>query len=714
LRALEGITVCDRILNVLLLQVVPGYEKEVALRFAKECDAYIGLGRYDVVLLKEEAGSCFLDEKKSFLRTLRRRIPSSSLDWMTICAIRYNGSKKDNKETQKKNVIGICCIKLAPYPKIGPLEVEEQVVKRIHEEAENVVVYAGLGYNEIICTIESDSLEGLAKEVQKIRCSLIDKKSQTKNSILDITTIPCIKISCLNTKGSVRGNSAATTILALRASPPSRVFDVVGDLLSGKVRNVFGFHDGIISSSLPTRLLLSNLLEIRKKTRQLGLYSTYTLVELDEALSTPSNDSKVNKQSSLMWQLDYSRDETLEKMVAEDEEVPEDMVYYFNVFRSLRNDPFTSDLFRNLNPFIKTQIEQLKQAKLSENTGDYRQKLKDYSLVLDSLKLALHQRLMGLEVGNLLGIKSANFDSMGGVDRVIFALESIPLRLLQQFGSEWDGFCVFEHRESIHTCVPSGILMAPRKILFKPDELCSAFHEAGHVAFIKLLEADGKISNKLMSFCEDRSKVKDPLGKTINEDEKKTNRVLFEEFFRLSSDVFSDMFAYTFGFRRDWEQYSKGLWKRLVEFDLVNYKYIARSYLVYAMSEPELGLSTNTLFDKFLSEFERTMDMYRVKITNQTKMDAKRMVDVLKDTALSFASAINARFSKVKSESDSLDDIRNSLTIGIPVAGVDPSRIICAIAGTNLKPTTTFAAILSLYAEGPKKLATSVQKAQSI
>ena len=650
---------------------------------------YIGFGRHDVVILSEEDGASFFDERNSFLGRLRREFPRQIMDWLTICGVKYQCAKGEEVKLRGSNVIGICCIKLSESQETSAAEFEEEVVARIDNCLENALIYAGLGYNEIICIVESESVEDLASKLDTIRKASV---KGGKSLILDITTIPCINIECRDR--GVEGNVSATVLLGLATgSCSAELARLVRSSFSEEEKSVFGFHDVLLRVDSPTHDLLKSMFRLREGGKDLGVYSTYTLLSF--------GSSPTNMQPQSVWESGPINDELAELMAKGN--VPEDLTYYYNTVVLLKNDPFTAMLFRDLNPLFRAQLNMFNEsAKLfnKRNTAShekYQRTMRTYFAVLSYMRLAFEQRLAGFEIGDLLGLKRASYEAIGGIQRLIYAVEAAPLSLLSRFELTWYGFCVYGHHSGACTVLPSIIIM-PRKDTMKPDRFCSVFHETGHVAYFQLVTEDIGFRAEIAKLYEKKRNIMKKSKPELSES------ALNDFFYELFSDIFADCFSFLCGFRSDWASYMHTLWSHLIESHLIRGAYVARTLLVFVTAGPGRRLPKSKLRKVFFRQLQTLLRRHNIPLDKSLVSYSCDLADQFLDISKFMCTTIRKRYGRLdeKQVKEEVGFVKRALRAGYLVVDVDPASIICSFAGLPPSPVARLAALLSLHSIGKK------------
>ena len=685
---LDHSEVTGDVLSILLLQIAPSKEEEAAKALGKTALVYKGLGKYDLIAVTEEDGFQFSDEKKAFLNTIRGNLPPGTLDWMTICGFRITLPKQQAKKIKGENVLGVCCIKLALDGSTSALELEQKLIARLLKTVENTHVFSGLGYNEIICMVERKTIDELTSAINKIK----EISMEDGNSLfLDINTIPAVKFDCLQRPNAIEGDITATVMVNLKTGAPTKIAPLLEKYLGSPGELLFGFHDIIVNVSTKTDPFLKNLVKLRAELAQLGLYSTCTLVR--------HLDTELVVQPKVPWE---SKDEYIKKI---DEDMPPDLIYYHDLYRVLRNDPFTHSLILNLNHVLDVLWNDYQQAMddlTAGNIDEYKESMDTYYAILSVINSFLRQRLSGVHVGNLLGAKGVSFETIGGVQRLIYALESVPDFLITTRGLKWDGFAIYGHYHSYRSWFSHEILAMPTKYLLKPEYIWGMNHETGHLIFLKLIETDTTFESSIDALYQ---RQKQSIKELLEGEEKDIpDDKILDFFIHHFSDVFADFLDFSYGFKGEWELYKKTLWSFLRDFGPNNPIYVTRSLLVYLILGPGLGKNQETAKDQFFKELKEFFPELREKF-DDTKMNAVTLADRLFDTAVLLSSDMKTYLKSVNSAKieEEVSVIRRVLLDGKLIINADPTLVVQALLTMGNVPRARFSAILSLYDHGCKR-----------
>lgn len=677
-----------------MLQIAPGKEREAASALESESLVYEGLGKYDLLAIVEEDGLLFLDERKSFLNRVRGRFPTGILDWMAVCGFKWSYLKKPTKPINGSTIIGVCCIKLDLQKKTNPIKHEVNFVEKIYENLDNVHIYSGLGYYEILCLIERETIDDLSIALNKIKEIGISDGEQSL--IMDINTIPCVRFREIDKDSSIRGNVKATIAINLKTGIPLNIDDIVTSCFGNSGHQIFGFHDALISTDMPLGGLLSNILRLRCELADSGLYSTCTLVKHEGV--------KTDIAPPIPW----SRMDAKETPFKINEKTPTDLIYYSDLYNIIRNDPFTCELIRNLQFILETQIQFYTQAYTYLGEGDIRKfsnRIRTYNSILDIMNATIQQRLNGVLFGNLLGGKGVSFEAVGGIQRLIYALEAVPSHLLSALKLSWKGFCLFGHCHSYRSWFTHEVLAMPREYMLLPDKFWGMNHETGHIAFLRLDEENPYFRSVLRKLYKENEvsirkyiseNLKDSKTEPISEDE------IIDFYNYHYSDVFSDMFDFSYGFKGDWDLYKDTVRSYLFTRGALTFTQITRALLVYQNLGPGLGVPSEKARESFFDELKLWLRKMDKSLDSNVRKKAELLADELQPAASIFATDMQEYLKKLDHTSIEKDvqSLSKSFAKGHIVIAADPTLVVKALLTPKLTPRARFSAILSMYDYG--------------
>jgi len=702
---LEQCCLTGDVLSILLLEIAPGHEKEAASALEADASVYEGLGKYDLLAVVEEEGAIFLNEKRSFLNRTKGRFPKGTLDWMSVCGFKWSLKGKPGKPVNGNTVIGICCIKLNLEKEIEPLKAEIGLIKKIYETLDNIHVYSGLGYYEVLCLIERETIDDLSTALNAIKkAGMIDKEC---SMIMDVNTIPCIRFRDIDDPKLVKGTVTATITINLRTGIPLNIDRFLKEAFGETGHEIFGFHDAIVRTRMPLRDLLLNILTIRHDLADSGLYSTCTLVK--------HKGSKVDAIPSIPWP--HSDNEAAGLKI--NNKTPAELIYYNDLYSVLRQDPYLHHLIRNLPHILEKENEFHNQADAylkANQIQNYADHLRTFNSVLDLITAIVQQRLNGVLFGNLMGGKGLSCEAVGGIQRVIYALESIPSYILSSFNVNWNGLCLFGHCHSFRSWYTHEILLMPREYLLQPERFWGMNHETGHIIFIRLDEENSLFHSCLLKLYEEnKSLIKQKIREEAEERETKTKQEEVTEdqiidWYRTHfSDVFSDLVDFCYGFKGDWELYKNTIRRYLIERGALNHQHIARALIVYRTVGPGSSFSEKDARKDFFDELRSWLRKKGKRLDPALKEKAEFFADELLPAASIFSDDMRQALAKVNQTEirKTVGTIKKSFAEGHAVLCSDPSLLMKALLSGGITPKEKFSAILSLYDCGMKSYLTS-------
>jgi len=597
----------NQMLNVLLLQVDPGYDtetvEEIRRKFGKKVNIFIGFGRYDLIITTE-------DTEFALFKKFHDVGLDHVHDWFPVWGLRWTVSEKREPRLQgEKRIHGLSFIKIDidHAIKIGtnPVKLEEEIVRTIKSKIP-CMVYSSLGFNELIVITHSKSFKDLARKVILLKRCLIKDNYPV---VLDISTIPALEYSILqepNLRERLKERLRVYVLLSLRVGL-SRSFKQKMEKLVGNAGiSIFGFHDVLLTLVGTVGEVVEKLRIIREDGKQQGLYSSFTIIpHIDEALDfvVPKSSLERRKTASGLGKFD------------------EQISFYKTWFQASRRDPMTKHVFEDHVAFFSNEKN------LKQNLGMEKDLGADENVfraqVLDSLRECLRvgfeQRCSGISPGNLLGPKSIRTEPLGSLQRATMAVESLPQFLFENLAlGSWPGFCIHGYASRFYR-TESGIINIPQQFRLNPEMWWGVFHETGHATFSNIeKQTKGKITEEIESLA-DMVIRKNRRRIAIDRD------VIEEDYMRFADEVFSELFGFHFGFNDDWNLYVSKIWSYFSKELKLDYQHISRSALVYFTFGPGKDLSRDQItvekIDKCIQQIERITRKENGRVIDEEEWD---------------------------------------------------------------------------------------------
>jgi hypothetical protein len=691
--ALDKCALSNKMVNILLLQVSPGYEedtlKEIKNKFGQETRVYLGLGRYDLIAIREELDFRFLE--KFYKHGL-----SHVVDWFPIVGLRW--ADAEGKTTQfldNDKIIGICCIKLdldyALTHGENPIEAEERIVAAIRSRV-SCMACCSLGFNEILVVIQSKTFKLLARELIEMKKSLIEKKTPLA---LDISTIPAVEIgSFLNpiSRNELKEILHVYLFLSLKVGLNTSFKKKLEHIVGKPCFSIFGFHDVFLELSGPVGRILEQIMAIRKEGENNGLYSSFSILEhIDEALDFVVSKSRTH--AAKIGATSSNEKNRLQSIHEEDEQIR----FYERWFQISNRDPMMKHVFKDHSEFF--QAAQRLQKRLSEEPdteiGRHMIRAQVLDTLRESVRVGFEERCCGISQGNLLGPKSIWTEYYGSIQRATMAIESLPMFLFDKLGlGRWPGFCIHGYSSRFYR-VEGGIINIPQQFRIYPEMWWGVLHEIGHEIFLRI---EDDLKYKLME------ELDSMMGSLTEKDERITpvqEKILRTDYVKFIEEIFAELFGFHFGFNDDWKLYINKVWSYFAEQLELDYPHISRSVLAYFTFGPGKDLTNDQVT---FEEVDKCID----QLQKITKKEKKAISDDERDSSMAIvfaflriADVIRENFlgKPVAYDCGRLREIEDILKKGQIIDSGNPLEILFSTVATGKNHTyrQRFATILSLY-----------------
>ncbi|MCW4023028.1 MAG: hypothetical protein NWF02_07725 [Candidatus Bathyarchaeota archaeon] len=721
-------SISNKFLSIILIQVKPGTEEEVGkqlLSWKNDIIVCKGLGRYDLLVMREEEGP----KEPKLVEEFTNFPHENILDINNFHGFRWVTSDRNSSEClqafNKKKIIGVCCVKLKPEINKDHLIYELDSIKRIYEGTKNenttTLIFGGMGWNEVISLICCDTIADLTSVVNAIRCSL---HNSNQSLFVDTSTIPCINFYFIEKRKRLEqlDENVNVDILVGTKEPRNNIEKIFKNQF-GNYKSAFGFHDYIVRCrNINLGKFIRKILDLRK---QEGLLHTYTILIhkhpkiTNESIDNPNFIAPFGdnaKQLSFKLSKIRGNEKTIVKL-------------FMNSFSIIQNDPLTNDIFPRIDIIWERLVAKIIEIERyrREDVDEYHRALSLFHLNIDCLRTALIERSVDLPLTNLLGGKNLIETILVGTSRILKASESIPLYLLDVFGEKWEGICFHGYYNRFYRLY-TGIINIPSTELI-PMRFWSLYHESGHEVF-NIFEESKKpwfkiINESVESHLEDWkiSAVKhireDPTIRESDKDNTLNWRFLLEESetWHFTQEIFAEMFSFRYGFFEDWELWKGIVWSYVTKEYFARIEFVARSVLLNLCLGPEKNHWPNQLqekVDEIIDELESSTPATRDRKIKMSK-DVRLRVFIIIQKYLPIAQEIAKLFSEISIENkptpEQIEESFQSLNQGIPIKVVLGNRDITPIIvinsiiknvllskkgrKTDIKRRT--AAILSLY-----------------
>lgn len=701
-------------LNVLLLQVIPGTEfnvKEQLTEKGFKGNIYKGFGKYDLIAINESS-ELSIEKFVPFDNVIGKAI-LHGFKWLP-----RDEAGQIRRRLVGNKYLGICCIKL-DFEKIknekliekfdkSLISFEQEIADKIYQSLDQMklsgAVYGGLGWNELILIIECLAYRELVDAVVRVREMSLKEYGQL--FLINTVTIPGVNFEIVE-RVRKTGNleelpDLVKAKILLNVKPG---FKIAG-LLKNKEKHpkpydIFGEYDIVLERQVSFGELIMEILDLRENFGHKSLiYSTNTILEMGElGAETPELvDKPVELREDIKKICDY-----MENVSRSSEELRHLFLYtrhLLHVYYATNCNPVTKNLFRNLSPLFN---------ELKDLFYEY-SRVKDESIfmqineILSFLTFAFSQRYSGIQIPYILGSSYINPDYVREYQRVISAIEAIPIFMLEVEKEQcWKGFCIFGYKPEFGR-YSSGIINIPREFLYEPQKWFGIFHEIGHESLELSLQT--AIKNNT------------PIFKINLDEQARKAKLSPEKYTEFLWEVFSDMFDYHYGFRRNWEKYFQNIWSYILSLYRVGVLYIARSVSVYLMIGPGAELlekDTMVAIEKSTEKIckdikilceklggARSKEMEKVD-WDLVKAQVNQLIFLSLDGIRETKSLITDFKTPTLTEKD-LKDILGIMKKGKLVEEVCPHDIIRALlVEPEIDIITKISAIISLYNYAMKK-----------
>lgn len=691
--AVEDCTLSNRILNAILIQVIPGKDEdileEIDRKFGDKTNVYVGFGRYDFIVMREESDFSLLNAfQTSELRFVK--------DWFPLLGLKWKVENKRSPQYASNNkLLGFCCVKLDPVFSISkgvdPVVDEISLVKDLRSKLP-CHIYSGLGFDELIIIIQAQKFEELARKLILIKKSLVSGES---SAALDISTIPALNYRLfVKDKKAIdtREDIQAYLMLSLKVGISKEFKKKLEEISGTEEISIFGFHDIMLKLSGTTSQVVDIISKVRKQGFDHGLYSTYTIIpHYDEVL-----DFKVPVKQELGI---FVKPQKIKEETCGYKEDSSQISFYKKWYETIKQDPLTKHVFRD-NPTLFSEAEKFSkevQELRESEIGRYMIKNQEPDSLQECLRVGFEQRCSGILPGNLLGQRTITTESLGSLQRALMAIESLPLFLFNQLEIDpWCGFCIYGYASRFYR-TQCGIINIPSQYRILPEMWWGIFHEIGHEAFSHL-EDDMKVE-----IVREIYKIVREIT-TANRKLEETGRleIVKSDVFNFVEEVFAELFGFHFGFNDNWNLYKEKFWSYFSKEFKVDFEHLSRSVLAYFSLGPRKHLMRDEIT---IEEIDRCLG----EIENISKKAVKRKIDdkewnrtiSVVWTFLDVTDVIRSYFdSKPRLYSNArMSEINSTLKKGMIVKHDNPLEILLSFVSDKKQHDCKhrFATILSLY-----------------
>lgn len=651
----EQLCVCDFAIKVIMLQVSPGAEIEVAKIFSEELQSigrkyriFKALGNYDLFIIYESPD--FLPDVID-IGTIPHILKSNELlcfpweikneSWDTI------KEGFDFKNLDKK-ILGLSFLKINPSSILRTGAGVEQSLISFCKTQEDLSILGSFGWNEILILVHGETIENTYDTLLKLSDLKIgyseDNDKDNKNIELEALFLKTLSFLGINF-GLIKKIQDEPNFLKseLKEYITENFFpqlyitccpEFIGDIISdasacfGRTNIVMGAEDVSISDIKKMDTwgeFLTEVFNFRQRNKS-KLFSTSVRINRkeDEAESNPEAESPnkslmecfcspvtLSKEEALLLKEKFDR--TFQMLLL-------NTIYTFN---NIIQNNIVRDAFIDMIPFAK----EIKSIALSEDSTS-----KEVGIYIDHFIFGAQQRASSTYSG-IDNIEYRFSAFKGGIQRVLQAIELLPKSMLQNIGLMWNGIVNAGEYNTYRSDLQ--VLNIPLESLFIPKRWWGLFHEIGHIA---------TLNSDLLDF-KDKT-LEDFLGRIVGISK---DHPEFPDFVDLCWEISADIFDYKFGFLKDMETYFGALWKYLEDYIKIKdvsenkkEKYLFRSFYVYlydfifnnkncdfeSLDKKKIEIYFNG-FVKFLNDVKKQKSLPEISIS-------EKISDKIVFTALSF------------------------------------------------------------------------------
>lgn len=606
-------TVLDVGVELLLVQVAPGYEHEIAssLTRAGIRSVYKILGKYDLLCV-----STFEGEPQGIALLEPKCLPWV-LDYEHLVTFLFRSehasellSRLSCGQLASTNWFSLTLLKLNAVwfePATSDSPIQKQFAlgfKRLETQLSKTgitdyLVLGGLGWFDNIVLMWSDDPARIAE------VSLDVGGSSEGGQALFLKSLTIFALSYefifTDTEGRRRrswgllgGDKRITPELSVscRTEHTSELLEVIKDRFEAPHGGVvFGSEDLVGESGLVLGEYFERLLDFRQTYgRERGLvWATTTRLKFCPEQEAVGQVPGAKCPEPLAAQ----RKALIEKPdlitpVRFDEETPEvarkdtaDLHKRFSqMYLTAMQSPVTCEAYVDMLPALR---------ELGRTRGDRQILDEPFRDVLLYLNLGYQQRSLGT-LNSPWGFGNpVPLFYRGGVHRALWAVEGLIDSLLLQAGEKWSGFAVFGITPD-YLRSHLGIVTVPLRAVLDPGEWWGVFHEVGHECFYQRLQ--------------------DPERQTLLDDVIGPKEILTRQGDQIARqhlvsqvwEAVSDIFDYEFGFVKDWELYKKTVIDYLVGFFLAG-KLKEVVHQGYGLQHTPLGQQLLGYLSRFLAVY---------------------------------------------------------------------------------------------------------------
>lgn len=556
----------DDVVKIIMLQVLPGKEEDVAKFYTGHFEEYKkekghtfpygiykAFGQYDLFIV------CSTPYYQYFLSRIGT-IPYILKSNTVLCfpwnfpITNDNGCYHTLEEKLKKKVLGLTFIKIEPgLINERGISVEQELISKCFIR-DDLSVLGGIGWNEIVLLVHSDTIGDVYKFLLNM-CNSRKAREDASYQYLLHKTLSFLSIDFSLVKGISDQSSLQPLYDAFTEKIQEKFFPSFnitcypeyldelgkkGESFFGKASYLLGSEDmrfDVITGTWGE--FIGNVYTFRKNNEG-KIYSTAIMINQNciECNSSCGTDSKTMQSMNKSVEIITLSAEEIDIILKlHKEEVAKLLINTIYTFNGIIQNSIARDAFIDMLPFVRF---------VKDNAMIEKKPTKLISSLVDRIIFGAQQRASS----TFTAITDTEYrfsPFKGGIQRVLQAIELLPCKMLADFGSSWKGIVNAGDAKTYKADLL--LLNIPMNCLFKPTKWWGLFHEIGHIVTYASKEFfdqdDDEVKIYLLPFSE--------------------SHISWLKYEELLGEVLSDIYAYVFGFVLDIETNRKMVTSYLVD-----------------------------------------------------------------------------------------------------------------------------------------------------
>ncbi|MEW6608208.1 MAG: hypothetical protein AB1414_12320 [bacterium] len=554
-----------------------GKIKEKIKDIFPKTEFYLGWGNYDLIAISKVIRNFTSISQLGFFNNVHGSKFCLGFGWNEIS--NNIGTNEPVNTYQKMPLMGVTFVKIQNYliHRYG-FSIESAVINWINtelrkfaleEQNTSINIIGSWGWSEIIIIFHSDSYEKIKKCILKLRelpkseLEILQKDNDNKGHVLSTTfTNVGFEFDLLSKEKElvtskldlIKGNIIPKIYICCKPGHMNSVKKTITTSFNNDlcVEALFGKDDLLIefTSVYPTKDFIKNMMDFVKIDKNTSsIHSIATEILFDSSLCEGPNRAIKGEERSAPTEYAFSSIEIDNALKNLPDDIPENLKIttrnMFSLYNSCISNRFIYDSFVDMRSFMEGILRRTENAKNISSLKEIIDFLKGTFKVFE---LGFRNRYYASYP--VSEINDPTLEYKGGIQRLLTAIGYLQRATHYKLKTnernyEYKGFCVIGNTEKILSSYRiGGILQVNTDHLFYPEKLFQLWHEDGHAFFI-----DEKIENK----PEIKREEKLILIKCKNEEEKKELKILIK-------DIFSDIFAYRYGFNKNLDLFINSFW----------------------------------------------------------------------------------------------------------------------------------------------------------